>query len=97
MDMKDIPLDENAIKYVETEICEDFCICYTMYAKKDDSSMSYSVKAAVKNSCECATASNLTPDKNKAIRIFNMLCTGGVTPCCLTEVAEDIIESLLWE
>ncbi len=84
---------EYVIKTRENDVCDGIRVRYTLYAEITDKITEYSVRAETAD--ETAVASRVTCDISKAFRIFDMLHGGGVTPCCLLEIAEDIIEVLL--
>lgn len=77
----------------EIKIRDGLSVRYELHETIKDQRLSYSVYAVITESGECATVHDITSDKEKALFMFGMICRGTVTPCCLTEVAEDLIET----
>ncbi len=92
MNMNKIRTEGAMIKHTVGKIFDGFEVSYTLFTETFGSAEVYSITA--EGNGETATARKITSDKGKAIFIFDMLCGGKVTPCCLLEVTEDLIESL---
>lgn len=68
-------------------------ITYTLYKEADSKGrIFYSIE--ISTASESALLSDITGNLNTAEYIFDLIRNGSVTPCCATEVAEDLIESI---
>lgn len=92
--MKNLIHSEKVVEQGEEEIDSELTADYILYESILENRPSYSVKVTLKGSAESATARDVTSDPLKARHIFEMIRRGGVTPCCLLEIVEDLIESV---
>ncbi len=91
--MNEAEQTENIIEQAETQISRNISVRYTLY----ESDGSYSIEATVCESDESALVRDISVSLGVARRIFSLICGGGVTPCCIFEVTEDLIEVILEE
>ena len=84
----------SVIREVHLEICDGLSVTYTLFKEKTQGRTTYSVTLLTDGSGESATAPDITGDPELAGLIFDMILWGKVTPCCLCEVTEDLIESV---
>lgn len=84
---------EKIVKRAETRLSSDISVRYALYEENN----SYSIKATVNESGESALVQDIAGDGKTALRIFELISCGGVTPCCIFEVTEDLIEVILEE
>lgn len=84
----------NVVEQGKEEICSELSAEYVLYESMIENRLSYSIKVSLKETEESATVRDITSDQPKARHIFKMIRCGRVTPCCLFEVVEDLIESV---
>ena len=84
----------NVVEQGKEEIRSGLSAEYALYESIVENRLSYSIKISLRETGESATARDVTSDQPKARHIFKMIRRGGVTPCCLFEVVEDLIESV---
>jgi len=85
---------ENDVEQYEEDIGGGFFAEYTLYESILENRFSYSIKVTLANTGESAIVRDVTSDCTVAHLMFEMIRRGGVTPCCLTEVMEDLIETV---
>jgi len=67
---------------------------YSLYKTTSRERIFYSIEATLCESNETVFVPDITGNEAKATRIFDLIVQGTVTPCCMFEVIEDLIESL---
>jgi len=67
---------------------------YDLLLEHSGSRSFYSVKVSISSTKEYAYAHDITGSAEYAKKIFSLLHSGFVTPCCLCEVVEDLLESI---
>lgn len=92
--MKDTTNSESSIERCITAVTPDLTVSYTLYGKQTETVTAYSLEATVVQTGESAVARDITRNEAKARRMFDMISLGGVTPCCLLEITEDLIEAI---
>ncbi|MBE6708271.1 MAG: hypothetical protein E7578_03395 [Ruminococcaceae bacterium] len=89
------PFDAVYGKFPETRTVTtgDLTIIYDLLKNSENGRTFYSINICLHGS-ESVTIHDITNDPDLIYRIFDMICTGTVTPCCAFEVIEDLIESI---
>lgn len=85
---------QNAVKQYKKQVNDSLNIIYRLYKKHESARCFYSVSVSNEESGETAVAEDITADPLKAELVFNLLYRGGVTPCCVFEIVEDIIATM---
>ena len=93
--MKESTPPHSIIDHAEKETDNGLSINYILTEDKLDGRYSYSLRAAWSRGEESATLTDVTSVKDRAELIFKAICGGTVTPFCLAETAEELIESIL--
>ena len=68
---------------------------YCLYRALQNDRYSFSIKVTLSDDSDSAFVQDITSDPVTAHRILSLLVNGTVTPCCVFEVVEDIIETIL--
>lgn len=84
---------ETIIRSAYTEIASHLSVRYELRESDTDGRQAYSFAVSLAETKESAVVHDVTSDRDKAIFMFDMICRGSVTPCCLAEVTEDLIET----
>lgn len=83
------------VESADTEMHHEFSVRYILTRKIADGRQSYSIQAICNVTGESACLCDITSVESSARTIFKRLSEGAVTPFCLAETAEDLIESVL--
>ena len=95
--MNKTTLYEDVVRCSYKEIFDGVSVSYVLTKETLHDRASYSISAEIPSLNEYATAKDITSDSATADTIFEAVSDGIVTPCCLCEIVEDLIESILWE
>ena len=75
-------------RWIETP-AEDLSIRYELLSGDGSGTAQYSVRLLNENTGEIAEVRDLTADEGRALRFFDSVLRGSVTPVTLREIAED--------